>query len=225
METKTTNVKMEGTGMSLARARDVNRAFSLELVTIGYMIFEAVAALGIGIATRSISLEAFGLDSLIEIASASVLLWRLNAERRGADDERIEAMEHRAARFVGITLFALAAYILIQSLYALATRAQPEASIWGIALALASLVIMPVLAKLKLGAAEKIASRALRADAFETVACAYLSFTLLLGLGANYLFGWWWADPIAALGMLYFIVREAREALSGEHEHDGEHSD
>jgi divalent metal cation (Fe/Co/Zn/Cd) transporter len=134
-------------------------------------------------------------------------------------------MEQRAARFVGITLLALAAYILIQSLFTLTTRAQPEASLWGIALAIASLILMPLLAKLKLQVAEKISSRALRADAFETVACAYLSFTLLLGLGANYLFGWWWADPIAALAMLYFIVREAREALSGEHDHEGEHTD
>lgn len=95
-------------------------------------------------------------------------------------------------------------------------RDQPEASIWGIALAMALLIVMPVLAKLKLRYAERIDSRALHADAFETIACAYLSFTLLLGLGANYLFGWWWADALAALAMLYFIVREAREALAGE---------
>jgi divalent metal cation (Fe/Co/Zn/Cd) transporter len=207
------------------RARDVNRAFQLELATIAYMIFEAVAALSIGVATRSISLQAFGLDSLIEIASAAVLLWRLNAERRGADGERIEAMEHRAARFVGITLLALAAYIVLDSVYSLAAREQPEASVWGIALAILSLTLMPLLAKLKLQVAEKIASRALRADAVETIACAYLSFTLLLGLGANYLFGWWWADSLAALAMLYFIVREAREALSGEHHYDEEHTD
>ncbi len=201
---------------TMMRTRDVRGAFALELFTVGYMTFEALAALWIGIATRSVSLETFGLDSLIEIASALVLLWRLNAERQGEDAERVGLIEQRAARFVGITLLALAAFVLVQALYSLITREQPEASIWGIALAMASLIVMPVLAKLKLRYAERIDSRALHADAFETIACAYLSFTLLLGLGANYLFGWWWADPLAALAMLYFIVREAREALAGE---------
>ncbi len=201
---------------TMLRTRDVRGAFALELFTVGYMAFEALAALWIGIATRSVSLETFGLDSLIEIASALVLLWRLNAEGQGNDAERVEVIEQRAARFVGLTLLGLAAFVLVQALYSLITREQPEASIWGIALAMASLIVMPVLAKLKLSYAERIESRALHADAFETIACAYLSFTLLLGLGANYLFGWWWADPLAALAMLYFIVREARETLAGE---------
>ncbi len=201
---------------TMLRTRDVRGAFALELFTVGYMTFEALAALWIGIATRSVSLETFGLDSLIEIASALVLLWRLNAEGQGNDAERVELIERRAARFVGITLLGLAAFVSVQSLSSLIAREQPEASIWGIALAMASLIVMPVLAKLKLSYAERIDSRALHADAFETIACAYLSFTLLLGLGANYLFGWWWADPLAALAMLYFIVREARETLAGE---------
>lgn len=201
---------------TMLRTRDVRGAFALELFTVGYMAFEALAALWIGIATRSVSLETFGLDSLIEIASALVLLWRLSAEGQGNDAERVEVIEQRAARFVGLTLLGLAAFVLVQALYSLITREQPEASIWGIALAMASLIVMPVLAKLKLSYAERIDSRALHADAFETIACAYLSFTLLLGLGANYLFGWWWADPLAALAMLYFIVREARETLAGE---------
>ncbi len=201
---------------TLARARNVRAAFALELFTLGYMVFEAAAALGIGLATRSISLETFGLDSLIEIASALVLIWRLNAERNGGQSERIELVERRAAQFVGWTLLLLAVYVLFQSLYSLIVREQPEASGWGLALALASLIVMPLLARLKLRYAERISSQALRADAVESLACAYLSLTLLLGLGANYLFGWWWADPVAALAMLYFIVREAREALSGE---------
>lgn len=201
---------------TMLRTRDVRGAFALELFTVGYMTFEALAALWIGIATRSVSLETFGLDSLIEIASALVLLWRLSAEGQGNDAERVEVIEKRAARFVGLTLLGLAVFVFVQSLASLIAREQPEASIWGIALAMASLIVMPVLAKLKLSYAERIDSRALHADAFETIACAYLSFTLLLGLGANYLFGWWWADPLAALAMLYFIVREARETLAGE---------
>ena len=199
-----------------ARARDLRAAFVLELFTIAYMLFEAAAALGIGMATRSISLETFGLDSLIEIASALVLVWRLNIERRGRGIERIEVIERRAQRFVGWTLLALAAYITILSLYGLYSREQAEANVWGLALAVASLVLMPALARLKLRYANRIGSRALRADAFETIACAYLSFTLLVGLGANYVLGWWWADPLAALAMLYFIIREAGEALAGE---------
>ena len=210
--------------MRIARARDLNRALAVEIFTVSYNIIEALLAIGIGVATRSISLETFGLDSIIEVTAGFVLIWRLNAEKQNGDLERVEQVEHRASRFVGITLFALAAYVLVQSIYALVTRSQPEASPWGIALAIASLIVMPIVAKLKLVYAEKISSRALRADAAETIACAYLSFTLLLGLGANYLFGWWWADPIAALAMLYFIVREAREALSDEPQHDEEHS-
>jgi divalent metal cation (Fe/Co/Zn/Cd) transporter len=200
---------------ALARTRDVRTAFVLELFTLGYMIFEAAAALGIGLATRSISLETFGLDSLIEIASALVLIWRLQTERSGSAVERIEFVERRAARFVGWTLLALAAYVLFQSLYSLSIREQPGTSGWGIALALASLIVMPLLANLKLRAAERIGSRALHADAYETIACAFLAFTLLLGLTANYFLGWSWADSVAALLMLYFIVREAREALGG----------
>jgi divalent metal cation (Fe/Co/Zn/Cd) transporter len=198
-----------------ARTRDVRAAFVLELFTLGYMLFEAAAALGIGLATRSISLETFGLDSLIEIASALVLIWRLQAERSGSAAERIEFVERRAARFVGWTLLALAAYVLFQSLYSLSVREQPGTSGWGIALALASLIVMPLLANLKLRAAERIGSRALHADAYETITCAFLAFTLLLGLTANYFLGWSWADSVAALLMLYFIVREAREALGG----------
>ena len=201
-----------------ARAREVRAALLVELFTLAYMLFEAAAALGIGLATRSLSLETFGLDSLIEIASALVLIWRLQLERQGGESERIEPVERRAARFAGWGLLALALYVLFQSLYSLYVRAQPEASLWGVALAAASLVVMPALARLKLHYAERIGSGALRADAIESLACAYLALTLLLGLGANYLFGWWWADPVAALAMLYFIVREAREALEEESE-------
>jgi divalent metal cation (Fe/Co/Zn/Cd) transporter len=205
------------------RRMEVSAAFKLELFTTAYMIFEAGAALGLGLATRSVSLRTFGLDSLIEIASAVVLLWRLNVERRGVDSARVESIEHRAELFVGWSLLALAAYVLLQSISSLTAHQQPESSIWGLALAMASLVLMPLLARLKLRYAERINSRALHADAFETLACAYLSFTLLLGLGANYIFGWWWADSLSALAMLYFIVREAREALMSEtpvHEDD-----
>ncbi len=200
------------------RTQNIRTAIRLELFTVGYMVLEALAALGIGFLTRSASLETFGLDSLIEIASGLVLLWRLNAEWKGRDPESVERVEHRAARLAGVSLLLLAVYVALESLDTLLTRAEAEPSLWGIGLALLSLGIMPLLGKLKLGAADRIRSRALHADAFENITCAYLSLTLLLGLTANYLFKWWWADPIAALVMVYFILREAREALAGEPE-------
>lgn len=200
----------------LLRAGGLRIALALELFTLAYMSFEAAAALGIGIVTSSVSLQSFGLDSLIEMASALVLIRRLTAESRGATDEQLETVERRAEQLSGLLLLALAAYIVFQSAYTLYVRQQPESSLWGIALALASLIMMPALARLKLLYAMRIGSRALRADAYESIACAYLALALLLGLGANYLFGWWWADPLAALGMVYFILKEAREALAGE---------
>lgn len=201
---------------SSLRSNALRVALGLEVFTLLYMILEAAAALGIGVVTKSVSLESFGFDSLIEIASALVLLRRLSAEARGIAGPSLETAERRAKRLAGWMLIALAAYILFQSLYSLYTRQEAEASLWGVGLALVSLLVMPLLAKLKLLYSKRIASAALRADAFESIACAYLSFALLLGLGANYLLGWWWADPLAALGMLYFILKEAREALAGE---------
>ncbi len=199
-----------------ARTRDIQTALGLEIFNVSYNIGEGILALAFGIAAASLSLEAFGLDSIIEVTAGVILIWRLNVERRGGDDEQVELVEHRAEKFVGITLLALAAYIVFQAAYTLFTRQAPDASVAGIILAFASLIIMPLIARWKLRLAERLESRALRADAFETIACAYLSFTLLLGLAANYFFGWWWADPLAALVMVYFIVREAREALGGQ---------
>lgn len=200
------------------RARDIQTALGLEIFNVGYNIVEGVLALGLGIAAASLSLEAFGLDSIIEVTAGVILIWRLNVERRGGDQEQIERVEQRAEKFVGYTLVALAVYVVVQAGITLWTRQAPEASLFGIVLAVASLVIMPLLAWWKLRLAGRIPSRALRADAFETIACAYLSGALLIGLGANYFLGWWWADPLAALVMVFFIVREAREALTGEHD-------
>ncbi|TAH53831.1 MAG: hypothetical protein EYC68_01980 [Chloroflexota bacterium] len=200
------------------RARDIQTALGLEIFNVSYNIVEGVLALGLGIAAASLSLEAFGLDSIIEVTAGVILIWRLNVERRGGDQEQIERVEQRAEKFVGYTLVALAVYVVVQAGITLWTRQAPEASLFGIVLAVASLVIMPLLAWWKLRLAGRIPSRALRADAFETIACAYLSGALLIGLGANYFLGWWWADPLAALVMVFFIVREAREALTGEHD-------
>ncbi len=132
---------------------------------------------------------------------------------KGASEEEAEAHEVRALRIVGVTFFALALYILYEAGSTLWLQEAPEASPIGIGLAGLSLLVMPLLAWRKLRTGQALESRALIADAKETIACSYLSLTLLLGLGANALFGWWWADPVAALAMLPWVIREAREAL------------
>lgn len=202
--------------------RDWTRiALALVGVTILYNLLEAGLAIGSGVPARSVVLVGFGLDSLIECAAAGVLLWRLNLEWRGADHETVEAAERRVHRFVGATFLALALYVTGQALWSATLGEPPSESLLGIALAVASLVVMPLVAWGKLRAAGEIGSAALRAEAKETLACTYLSFTLLLGLGANALWGIWWADPLAALAMVPWLVKEGREGLSGEGCEDG----
>jgi divalent metal cation (Fe/Co/Zn/Cd) transporter len=197
--------------------RDWQRiALRLVLVTMAYNAIEAVMAVAAGVAADSLALVGFGLDSVIELAAASALLWRLQVQARGADPERVERAERTVHRFVGATFLALAAYVSAQGAYALYAREVAEESALGIALAIASLVIMPAVALLKLRAARELDSRALRAEAKETLACSYLSFALLLGLTANALWGLWWADPTAALAMVPWLVKEGLEGLRGE---------
>jgi divalent metal cation (Fe/Co/Zn/Cd) transporter len=177
------------------------------------MVIEASVALSVGFATRSVSLQGFGLDSIVELIAGGILLWRLLVEQRGGSTERIEVAERRASWVTAISLFALAVYIVGESAFALVTRTQPEASWWGVGLALAAAIIMPLLWQSKLRVAKRIGSAALKADAACSVTCAYMSLTLLAGLLLNRLFGWWWADPLAALALVYFLVQEGREAL------------
>ncbi len=143
------------------------------------------------------------------------MLWRL-APHRSADAERVEAMEQTAHRFIGATFIALAAYVAVQAGTALWSRLPPQESVLGIVLACISLLLMPLLAWCKLRAAHHVGSAALRAEAKETLACCYLSLTLLLGLVANAAAGWWWADPVAALLMLPWLLREGAEGLRGD---------
>ena len=182
-------------------------------MTIVWMVIEAGVALTVGFATRSVSLQGFGLDSIVELVAGSILLWRLLVEQRGGATARIETAERRAAFVTAISLFALAVYIVGDSAFAFLTRTQPEASWWGVGLAIAAAIIMPLLWQGKLRVAKRIGSAALKADAACSVTCAYMSLTLLAGLLLNRLFGWWWADPLAALALVYFLVREGREAL------------
>ena len=209
-------------GGQSARDRWLGRAVWMAVATVAYNLVEAGVALYAGVRAGSIALVGFGLDSVIELSAAAVVLWRLRLEARGAAAEQVRSVEAVVARFVGVTLFALAAYVVIQSVWMLWARQAPEESWLGVALAILSLLVMPLLAMGKLRAADEIGSRALRQEAKETLACAYLSFTLLLGLGANAIAGWWWADPAAALLMVPWLVREGREALEGEEDEDDE---
>jgi divalent metal cation (Fe/Co/Zn/Cd) transporter len=199
------------------RQSDLQRGLTIEGVTIVWMVIEAVVAIGVGLTARSGAALAFGIDSIIELGSAGVLVWRLRAEF-GADQApgRIEAAERKAGRIVGGALFALAGYVVLQSAATLVLQIKPEPNLLGIALAIAAVVGMPILARVKGNVATAIHSPALKGDAACSLTCAYMAGTLLAGLALNALFGWWWADPIAALGIVYFLVREGREAWNGD---------
>ncbi len=191
-------------------------ALWLVVATMAYNVIEAIIAIWSGAEADSIALLGFGLDSIIECSAAVVLLWRLYVEARGAEAERVEQTERRVLRFVGGTFIALSLYVTVQSIWTLWGKEAPEESIIGIVLASASLIIMPLVSWGKLRAAREIGSEALRAEAKETLACSYLSFALLLGLSTNAAVGWWWANPIAALLMVPWLVREGLEGLRGD---------
>jgi divalent metal cation (Fe/Co/Zn/Cd) transporter len=198
------------------RERWARRALILVGATAVYNAIEAVIALWSGVTAGSIALVGFGLDSIIELVAAGALLWRLVVEARGAAAEHVERIEHRVHQLVGATFLALAAYVVGQGAWTLWTADAPEESPIGIILAAVSLVIMPLVAWGKLAAARELGSRALRAEAKETLACSYLSFTLLAGLVANATLGWWWADPVAALVMVPWLVKEGLEGIRGD---------
>jgi divalent metal cation (Fe/Co/Zn/Cd) transporter len=186
-------------------------------VTMAYNVLEGVVALWAGLQAGSIALVGFGFDSFIECAAAAALFWRLGIEARGTDPETVERSERQVHRFVGGTFLALALYVLVQAGWTLWEQAVVSESFIGIILAVASLVIMPLVAWGKLHAAKAIGSAALRAEAKETLACSYLSLTLLMGLVANAAAGWWWADPAAALLMVPWLAKEGLEGLRSEH--------
>jgi len=185
----------------------------LVVATMVYNAIEAVVALWAGVSADSVALVGFGFDSVIELAAASMLLWRLSLEARGSDAAAVESAERKVRRFVGATFFLLAAYVIFQSIWVLWKRDAPSESWIGLVLAFVSLLLMPLVALWKLRVAAVINSAALRAEAKETIACSYLSFCLLLGLLANAVAGWWWADPVAALLMVPWLIHEGMEGF------------
>src|SRR5437588_10632815 len=196
----------------LTRSGQVRLGVGIELVTIVWMTIEASIALSVGFMTRSVSLQGFGIDSIIELLAGGILLWRLLVEQRGGSVEAVEHAERRASWVTAIGLFALAAYIVADTAFSFITQTKPEASWWGGGLAIAAVMIMPLLWQGKLRVAKQIGRAALKAEAACSVTCAYMSLTLLVGLLLNRFFGWWWADPLAALGLVYFLIQEGREA-------------
>ena len=196
-----------------SRAGQVRLGVWIESISLFWMVIEAGIAITAGFAAHSVSLEGFGIDSIIELVAGGVLLWRLLVEQRGGSIERIEHAERRAAWITAFSLFGLALYIVASSAVALFTQSRPQVSWWGVGLAIAAAIIMPLLWQGKLRVAKQIGSAALKADAMCSITCAYMSFTLLVGLLLNTFFGLWWADSLAAFVLVYFIVREGREAL------------
>ncbi len=189
----------------------VRRGLRLEYLTIGWNSLEAMVGITAGLIAGSIALVGFGLDSIIEVSSGAILLWRLRAEHRGSG-ERAEVI---AVRLVGVSLLALAAYVAYDSITSLVHRNRPETSVPGVVLAIASLAVMPILAHAKRKVARGLNSRAMQADSRQTDICAYLSAILLGGLTLNAILGWWWADPAAALAMVPLIAKEGIEAAQG----------
>jgi divalent metal cation (Fe/Co/Zn/Cd) transporter len=179
------------------------------------MAIEAMVAIAAGIAAGSLTVTAFGVDSVIELGSAAVLIWRLSVELRQGRAFP-EVIEHRASRTAGLLLFALAAYILVGAAWRLWMREGGAFSLPGLIVAALAIPLMYLLARRKLAVAKQLGSRAMRADAAESIACLWLSLVVVVGQGAELAIGAWWVDPVAALGVLWFILREAREAWSGE---------
>jgi divalent metal cation (Fe/Co/Zn/Cd) transporter len=200
----------------LDREAHLRHALRLEYLTVGWNVVEGVIAVAAAVAAGSVALLGFGIDSFVETASGCILVWRLRSETGGMSAEEIERLDHRARRFVGGSLFALAAYIAVDATHALWTREAPDRTLVGLVLTSVSLAVMWWLARAKRAAAIRLGSRALQADAFQTSACWWLSLIALGGIGLNAAMGWWWADPAAALGMTPFLFHEGREAWRGD---------
>jgi divalent metal cation (Fe/Co/Zn/Cd) transporter len=193
----------------------IGEAFRLEWLTIAWMIIEGTIAIGFGILAHSITLVAFGIDSGIELISAVVLVWRLWVELK-LEKEVSERAEKTASRIGGMLLVALATYVTVSATWSLWWRRGEEFSLVGLMTAAIAIPLMYCLSKGKLRVAEALQSRALRADAAESIGCGYLSFVGVVGFIAYLLFQAWWIDAVTSLAIVYFLLREAREAWEGE---------
>lgn len=201
--------------MAAGRAELIRTAFRLEYVTLAWMLAEVGVAVWSGIVAGSVSLLAFGIDSIIELASAGVLIWRLHTElRRGR--AFAEASERIAGRIAGALLLALAAYVVVAAAGKLWTRSGEAFSWPGLLLVMLAIPIMYGLARRKLAVATALGSRAMRADAIESVTCGWLAVVVLVGLAVQAATGAWWVDAATSLAIVWFVVKEGLEAWRGE---------
>ena len=196
---------------------DLNRkALLLSYFTVGYNILEGIVSIFAGIlAGGSIALIGFGLDSFVESLSGGVMIWRFRKHGKVSEEEE-EKAEKRASKLVGYTFFVLGAYVLSQSVRKLYLRDASEPSLLGIIIAVVSVIVMPALFYVKYKTGKSIGSKSLVADSKETLACVFLSVSLLIGLGLNYLYGIWQADPIVGLVIVVFLVKEGYGILTEE---------
>jgi divalent metal cation (Fe/Co/Zn/Cd) transporter len=191
----------------------VRRGLQLSYATLAYNCLEGIIAILAGLAAGSIALVGFGADSLIEVTASLTAIWRLRSD---SDVGRRERSERISLRIIGTLFLGLATYVAADAIQSLLTRQAPDASLVGLVLAAASLIVMPILANAKRRVAVSMGSGALAAESRQTMLCTYLSAILLGGLILNAALGWWWADPVAALGITVFLAREARDAWRGE---------
>ena len=208
----------DNSSMETARGSALGRGIQLEVVTIAWMLVEACVAVGAGIIAHSVLLTAFGVDSVVELLSGIVLFMRLRLELLRGDSYDIESLEARTTSISAVLLLLLCVFVLLSSLAGLALRIQPEGSIAGVAISAIAIVAMPLLALGKRRVNTVLQSASLRADIAETVSCAYLAAVTLAGLVASMWLGLWWAQYIAALLLLAWLVPETREAF--EHRRD-----
>src|SRR5215469_6594931 len=196
--------------LTIARQTLANRGKQLEYFTIAWNSLEGLIGIAAGVLAGSISLVGFGIDSVIEVTSGATLLWRMSVD---ADVERRERNERLSLRIVGGCFLALALYVAFEAMLDLTRKSAARPSLPGIVLACVSLIVMPILSRAKKNVAQGLGSAAMNADARQTDFCVYLSAILLAGLALNAGFGWWWADPIAALAMVPIIAKEGFEGL------------
>lgn len=191
------------------RARLGRRAQLLAGASVSYNLVEGVIALTAGLVAGSVALIGFGLDSAVEVSSGLIILWQFRHHLP-------ESREQKALRLIAVSFFALAAYVTFESVRALATSSEPEASPVGIGLAIASLIVMPYIAWAQRRTGKALHSNSVVADSNQTLLCTYMSAALLVGLALNAVAGWWWADPLAALVIAAIAVKEGREAWRGD---------
>ena len=193
----------------------VRQAFFLEYVTLAWMVIEAAVAIGAGLAARSITLLAFGIDSVIELTSATVLIWRLSVELQHGQSFG-ESAERVARRIGAALLFALAAYVVAAAGWSLLTRQGASFSWPGLLISIAAIPVMWILSRRKLRIADALGSRALRTDAVESITCGWLSIVVVIGLLVQLTLAAWWVDSVTSLAIVWLLVKEGREALKGD---------